>query len=125
MERRDRGRFIRGLVAVGDFCCINLVFLMVYLFFDSDMTHQFNQKIVWLLLNISYFPVVLMFNQIHNTRIIYIDSLLLAASESVVLLFLIFISLLTFFANRGRDNCPAYIFCGFLYILESLVVIGK
>ena len=22
MERRDRGRFIRGLVAVGDFCCI-------------------------------------------------------------------------------------------------------
>ena len=75
MERRDRGRFIRGLVAVGDFCCINLVFLMVYLFFDSDMTHQFNQKIVWLLLNISYFPVVLMFNQIHNTRIIYIDSL--------------------------------------------------
>lgn len=38
MERRDRGRFIRGLVAVGDFCCINLVFLMVYLFFDSDMT---------------------------------------------------------------------------------------
>ena len=29
------------------------------------------------------------------------------------------------FANRGRDNCPAYIFCGFLYILESLVVIGK
>ena len=40
MERRDRGRFIRGLVAVGDFCCINLVFLMVYLFFDSDPSIQ-------------------------------------------------------------------------------------
>ena len=118
MERRDRGRFIRGLVAVGDFCCINLVFLMVYLFFDSDMTHQFNQKIVWLLLNISYFPVVLMFNQIHNTRIIYIDSLLLAASESVVLLFLIFILLLTFLQIEVGTIVLLTFFVGFFISLN-------
>lgn len=118
MQKRGRGHLIKGIVTIGDFICINFVFLLSYLVFSPELTESFNQKIVWLILNISYIPVNIMFGEVHNERVVYIDELLLKTSKSVLLFFLIFLSLAMFLQLELSKKVLAFYFLGLFATLN-------
>ena len=60
MESRGRyGYLLRSLIVVIDFLCLNLVYALVCIWGSEDS--EFRNKLVWLLLNFAYFPVVMIF----------------------------------------------------------------
>lgn len=119
MGKRRKGQFIRTIVTAGDFICINMVFLLSCLFLPPDLTDSFNRKIVWFVLNIAYIPVSIMFRDVHNNRVTYIDELLLTTTRSVLLYFLIFLSLSMFLQFEIKTKTLAIFFVG-LYVALNL-----
>ncbi|MEG1999401.1 MAG: undecaprenyl-phosphate glucose phosphotransferase, partial [Bacteroidales bacterium] len=118
MPKRWNGHLIKRIVTIGDFICINIVFSLSYLIFSPELTASFNQKIVWLILNISYIPVNLMFGEIHNERVVYIDELLIKTTKSVLLYFLIFLSLAMFLQLELSKKVLAFYFLGLFATLN-------
>ena len=100
MESRGRyGYLLRSLIVVIDFLCLNLVYALVCIWGSEDS--EFRNKLVWLLLNFAYFPVVMIFSGIHNRRIVYIDHVLINATQAIAVHALIFIALLSFLKLDG------------------------
>lgn len=95
MIKRGWGRLISQIIAVGDIVCINLVFIISYYAFPDAFTEPFNQKLVWVILNISYIPIYVIFAGKNDQRIIYIDQLFIATTKIVLILFLTLVTLST------------------------------
>lgn len=119
MGKRKKGQFIKVIVTAGDFICINLVYLLACIFLSPDLIGSFNQKIVWFILNIAYIPTNIMFRDVHNNRVTYIDELLLTTTKSVLLYFLIFLSLSMFLQFDIRTKTLILFFVG-LYVALNI-----
>lgn len=119
MGKKNKGQFINIIITAGDFICINLVFLLSHFFLSPDLTGPFNQKIVWFTLNVAYIPVNIMFSNVHNNRVTYIDELLLTTTKSIFLYFLIFLSLSMFLQFEIKTKTFVLYFTG-LYITLNL-----
>ena len=63
---------IKSLIVIGDFFCLNIAYAVVCLF-GGGVEGGFAEKIIWLLLNLSYYPVYLFFSIIHELRILHVD----------------------------------------------------
>lgn len=90
MIRKGYGHLISKIITLGDFVCLNVAFLFFLLLLPDTLSDAGQRRIVCLLLNLSYVPVAFFFRHVHNMRIVYIDRLLLIASESVFFGFLAF-----------------------------------
>ena len=90
MIRKGYGHLISKIITLGDFVCLNVAFLFFLLLLPDALSDAGQRRIVCLLLNLSYVPVAFFFRHVHNMRIVYIDRLLLIASESVFFGFLAF-----------------------------------
>lgn len=92
MIRKGYGHLISKIITLGDFVCLNVAFLFLLFLFPEMLPNAESRKLVCLLLNLSYLPVAFFFRYVHNMRIVYVDRLLLIASESVFFGFLIFLA---------------------------------
>lgn len=92
MVRKGYGHLISKIITLGDFVCLNVAFLFLLILFPEMLPDGDSRKLVCLLLNLSYLPIAFFFRYVHNMRIVYVDRLLLIASESVFFGFLLFLA---------------------------------
>ena len=93
-HRGRYGRYIHTLITIIDFVVVNVVFTAVCML-NPEITET-HIKIKWLLVNISYFPVVFWFSHVREQRAIHIDQVVSCALQTVGIHALFFLSLLTF-----------------------------
>lgn len=113
------GYLIRLFITIGDILCLNMAYMLVWMLFPQ-WTQDFYSKIVWMLLNVSYWPVVYFFGDIHNNRMAHIDWVLVVALRSVVVYALISLSALIFL--KEGDDTPSgilLIYFGLFFVLLS------
>ena len=93
-QKGKYGRYIYGLLTLSDLALVNALFWLVTLI-DPEI-HLFNQKILWLMLNVSFGPVVLLTYNTHKHRALYMEHVFRRAILSVIIHALFFVSLLSF-----------------------------
>lgn len=110
---------------VGDFVCLNLAYLLLFFFWNEALPDERSWKWVGLLLNLSYLPVSFFFRDIHNNRIVYIDRLLLVATESVFFSFLLFLALSAFVQVSLSSKFLLLLYAIFFFSLNIWWVISN
>lgn len=93
-HRGRYGRYIHTLLTIIDFMVVNVVFAAVCMLNPEIIETHLKMK--WLLVNISYFPVVFWFSHIRDQRAIHMDQVVSCALQTVGIHALFFLSLLTF-----------------------------
>ncbi len=116
MERGRYGHMIKSLIVVGDFLCLNIAYALTCLW--SDPSDGFAAKIIWLLLNLSYFPVFLFFAKIHELRILHVDRVLIKVSQAIISHLAAFLLLLFFLQI---DDIRAIVLLKFYLLLSFLL----
>lgn len=80
-ERIRLGRYLRTFLTIGDFVVLNLAYFCTIWILEPQT--PFAYTLVWVLVNISFIPSSYVFSEIHNTRILYADRVVLNAFKSV------------------------------------------
>ncbi len=113
------GKYLRSLIVLGDFLCINFAFLLVCLI--CNFKTEFCSHITWTLINVAYIPVSTLFSQIHNQRIVYANHVVITALQSTLLHAVIFVALL-FFLNsiNNIDNMHILLLYAFMVVIMPL-----
>lgn len=93
-QKGKYGRYIHGLLTLSDLILVNILFFVVTLI-DSQI-YLFDAKILWLMLNVAFVPLVLLMYNTHKQRAIYMDHVFRRAILSVIIHALFFVSLLSF-----------------------------
>ena len=96
------GRYLRILVVLGDFICINLAYLLSCRIFNFD--DGFYNPTICSLINIAYLPIAFVFSQIHNQRIVYANHTVKTALEATVSHAILFLALLYFFTEISETK---------------------
>lgn len=89
------GNYLSTIITVMDFVVINISFWITTLL-NPEIAAAHNVRIIWLLLNISYFPAMYWLVRIHNQRTIYMNHVVLSAIQAVGIHALSFLSMLAF-----------------------------
>lgn len=89
------GNYLRTVITVMDFVVINILFWITTML-NPEIAAAHNIRIIWLLLNISYFPAMYWLVRIHNQRTIYMNHVVLSAIQAVGIHALFFLSMLAF-----------------------------
>lgn len=113
------GRYLRILVVLGDFICINLSYLLSCRIFDFD--DGFYNATICALINIAYIPIVFIFSQIHNQRIVYANHTVKTAVQATISHAVLFIALLYFFTDISEAKAR-YILCFYAFLLFALPI---
>lgn len=93
-QKGKYGRYIHGVLTCSDLLLVNLLFWATSLL-GNDLSH-FNPKILWLMLNVAFVPVILLIHNTHKQRAIYMEHVFSRAFLTVAIHALCFVSLLTF-----------------------------
>ncbi len=93
-QKGKYGRYIQGLLTLSDLILVNILFCIVT-FIDPEI-YIFDAKILWLMLNVAFMPVVLFVYNTHKQRTMYMDHVFRRAIISVIIHALFFVSLLSF-----------------------------
>ncbi len=105
------GYLINIITTLFDFIILNLVYLFVFYFFDN--VTGFGNKVIWLLLNISYCPAIFMFSEVHKKRILFADKMMILLFQTFSLHFLIMMAFTTLI---GYDSVPLTMYAYFYSI---------
>ncbi len=89
------GDYIHTALTVVDFVQLNLLF-WITLIFNPEIAHSAYTRELWLLVNVSFFPVVYWFARVQTSRTVYMDHILLSAIQAVGIHALFFLSLQAF-----------------------------
>ena len=119
MARGRYGHMIKSLIVIGDFFCLNIAYAVVC-YWGGGFDGGFGVKIIWLLLNLSYFPVFSLFAKIHELRILHVDRVLIKVTQAVLCHLAVFL-LLIFFLQI--DNIGARVLLRF-YLLPALLALS-
>ncbi len=111
------GRYLRILVVLGDFICINLAYLLTCKIFNFD--DGFYNPTICSLINIAYLPIALVFSQIHNQRIVYANHTIKTAFQATISHAILFIALLYFFTEISETKAR-YILCFYAFLVFVL-----
>jgi putative colanic acid biosynthesis UDP-glucose lipid carrier transferase len=109
------GKYLLYLEAVVGFILVNFAFAVACLF-DTDM-EGFRWKVTWLVVNISYLPVAMMYNRSPLTRSIHVDKVAIRSFEGVGIHALFFFTLLTFLDSWVHNESFYLWFYGLMIIL--------
>ena len=118
MARGRYGHMIKSLIVIGDFFCLNIAYAIIC-FWGGGIDGGFGEKIVWLLLNLSYFPVFLFFAKVHDLRILHVDRVLIKVMQSILCHLAIFL-LLIFFLQL--DDISEVVLIKF-YLLSTFLLV--
>ena len=119
MGQKRKGRFIKWIMILGDFICINISFLLSYLVLPTVVISSFDWRIGWIMLNVAYVPVAYIFGEVYNERITYIDLLLSKTLKSLMVFVLIFLSISMFFNIEVGTKVQLFYFVSFFILLNS------
>lgn len=119
MARGRYGHMIKSLIVIGDFFCLNIAYAVVC-YWGGGFDGGFGVKIIWLLLNLSYFPVFSLFAKIHELRILHVDRVLIKVTQAVLCHLAVFL-LLIFFLQI--DNIGARVLLRFYLLLSVLLAV--
>ena len=86
------GFLVSVVTTMFDFVLLNVGYL--YAIHNIGDVGQFSEKVVWIFVNISFAPSILLFPEIHNKRILYADILMIILFHVFIIHFLSFLSLL-------------------------------
>ena len=125
MGNKGKGQLIKWIIVLGDFVCINLSFFLSYLILPQAVLASFDWRIGWLLLNLSYLPIVYAFANVYNERITYIDQLLSKTLKLLVVFVLVFLSLSMFFNIELGTKVQLFYFVSFFILLNSWWLIAN
>lgn len=93
-QKGKYGRYIQGILTISDVLLVNFLFALVL--YVTGVYGMLTYKLLWLILNVSFMPVIFLIYNTHKRRTIYMDHVFLRAVQAVVIHALCFISLLTF-----------------------------
>ena len=109
------GKYLSFIETIAGFIIVNLAFVVACLF-DTDIV-GFRWKVSWLVVNVSYLPVAMMFNRFPMPRSIHVDRVVVRSIEGVGMHALFFFALLTFL-NSWVHNDSFYLwFYGLMIVL--------
>lgn len=112
------GFLVSVITTMFDFLLLNAGYLYVcHLFADSG---QFCEKVVWVFVNISYAPAILLFPDIHNKRVLYADRIMIILFQVLIVHLLSFLALVTI---SSYDEIPAKVYTTFFAISYSALAI--
>lgn len=94
-QKGKYGRYLYEILTLVDLILINVVFGVV-LFFIGDNIQLSDPKILWVMLNVSFIPVIYLIYRTHKQRAIYMEHVFSRALKVVVVHALCFIALLSF-----------------------------
>lgn len=113
------GKYLRSLIVVGDFICINTAYLLACII--CDFNDLFYNNLLWALVNVAYIPVSTLYSSIHNQRIIYANHIVMTALQSTIFHATIFVALLYLFHDINVVNIEyILILYAFMMILNPL-----
>ncbi|WP_295728671.1 undecaprenyl-phosphate glucose phosphotransferase [uncultured Muribaculum sp.] len=116
MNRKGKyGKYLSYIEAGAGFLIVNLAFAVACLF-DTDIV-GFRWKVTWLVVNVSYLPVVMMFSRIPMPRSIHVDCVVIRSVEGVGLHALFFFALLTFLDSWVHNDSFYLWFYGLMLAL--------
>lgn len=99
MKRGGRyGQFIRLIFSVIDFIILNAIYFILSYILDYD--DPFFSKQAWLLLNITYLISGYFFFNIHETRVVYADKVLLRSVQFTLVNIILYLSLHSFLSDN-------------------------
>lgn len=95
-QKKGYSQFVQSLVACGDYIVLNLVFGVLYLLFGDYLSPlvEKDYRLLFLLLNLSYLPSVLLVTAVVHERIVYAERILERVFYTVLLHFFVFFSCL-------------------------------
>ena len=105
------GYLVNILTTIADFILLNLVYILVINTVNS--VGEFNDKVIWLLLNISYCPAIFMFPDVHKKRILFADKLMIILVQTFMVHCLV---MLTFTSIISYDAVPMRVYAYFYLI---------
>ena len=109
------GKYLLYIETLVGFLMVNLAFGIACLF-DCDIV-GFRWKVSWLVVNVSYMPVVMMFNRSPIPRSMHVDRIVLRSVEGVGLHALVFFALLTFLDSWVHNDSFYLWFYGLMLLL--------
>lgn len=105
------GYLVNILTTIADFILLNLVYILVINTVND--VGEFNDKVIWLLLNISYCPAIFMFPDVHKKRILFADKLMIILVQTFMVHCLV---MLTFTSIISYDAVPMRVYAYFYLI---------
>ena len=105
------GYLVNILTTIADFILLNLVYILVINTVNN--VGEFNDKVIWLLLNISYCPAIFMFPDVHKKRILFADKLMNILVQTFMVHCLV---MLTFTSIISYDAVPMRVYAYFYLI---------
>lgn len=105
------GYLVNILTTIADFILLNLVYILVINTVNN--VGEFNDKVIWLLLNISYCPAIFMFPDVHKKRILFADKLMIILVQTFMVHCLV---MLTFTSIISYDAVPMRVYAYFYLI---------
>ena len=105
------GYLVNILTTIADFLLLNLVYILVINTVNN--VGEFNDKVIWLLLNISYCPAIFMFPDVHKKRILFADKLMIILVQTFMVHCLV---MLTFTSIISYDAVPMRVYAYFYLI---------
>lgn len=94
-HKEKYGNYLRALITLADFVIINLLFWVTTLL-NPEIAESHSLRQMWLLLNVSYVPVMYWLTHVHNQRTIYMNHVVSSAIKAVGIHALFFLSMLAF-----------------------------
>ena len=95
VDRKGKyGRYIHWLLSITDLMLVNLIFGIVFMV-GPDLS-VYNAKVVWLMLNVSFLPVIFIIYNTHKQRTLYMEHVFVRAVQAVGIHAMCYVSLLTF-----------------------------
>ena len=87
LKTNTKGRYgylVSIVTTMFDFVLLNIVYFCLSNHFEE--IGAFGHNVVWVFANISYAPVLMLFSDVHNKRILYADRIMIILFQALILL---------------------------------------
>lgn len=112
MNTKGRYGFLVSIITtLFDFILLNMVY--IYMVFNYEDLGQFEEKVVWIFLNIAYIPSILIFSDVHKKRILFADRIIIMLLQALVIHMFSLLALVTI---SGHDVIPIRVYVHFFGI---------
>lgn len=117
----NKGRYgflISIITTMFDFVLLNVAY--IYILHQSSDAGQFGEKVVWVFANLSYAPAIMLFPEIHNKRVLYVDRIMIILVQSFIVYCISFFSLVMI---SGYDEIPIKTSFNYFLITYALLCV--
>lgn len=116
--KKKYGHYVQPILVILDFLLINLLFIATCIICPE--VRLVNTRTIWLLVNISYFPVIFWLSNIRSLRALHLDQIVFSSFQAVGLHALFFLSMLSFLNISHIPTIAFVIFYGMCFVLLPL-----